>query len=204
MPRPGIPDPFRIRARAEGYVARAVYKLKEIDEKYRLFREGIGSWIWAAVPGPGCNTSPPGWAPGAWCWGWTPAQLAIPLAPPLYFIRAEVGSLDLETISAISPVFEVVVSDLAPKTTGVREVDQQRSLELAWQALEVGPPVSGARGPFPGEDLCRARPASPGRGPARGLSRLPAGETRRLPAGQPGALSAGSPPARRTQGAQES
>ena len=54
MPRPGIPDPFRMRARAEGYVARAIYKLKEIDEKYRLFREGIrvldlgcspGSWL---------------------------------------------------------------------------------------------------------------------------------------------------------------
>ncbi len=54
MPRPGIPDPFRTRALAEGYVARAVYKLKEIDEKYRLFRQGQrvldlgcspGSWL---------------------------------------------------------------------------------------------------------------------------------------------------------------
>ena len=36
----------------------------------------------------------------------------------------------------ISPVFDVVVSDMAPKTTGMREVDQQRSLELAFLAWE--------------------------------------------------------------------
>ncbi len=137
MPRPGIPDPFRTRARAEGFVARAVYKLKEIDAKYRLFREGQrvldlgcspGSWLQyiAARVGPrglvvGVDASP----------------LAIQVAPPLYFLQGEVGSLDLETIAALSPVFDVVVSDLAPKTTGVRDVDQQRSLDLARQALEL-------------------------------------------------------------------
>jgi 23S rRNA (uridine2552-2'-O)-methyltransferase len=36
----------------------------------------------------------------------------------------------------ISQVFDVVVSDMAPKTTGTRQVDQQRSLELAFLAWE--------------------------------------------------------------------
>ena len=137
MPRPGIPDPFRTRARAEGYVARAVYKLKEIDEKYRLCREGI------RVLDLGCS-------PGSWLQylaarvgrqglvlGVDAAPLAIPAAPPLYFLQSEVESLDLESLAAISPDFDLVVSDLAPNTTGVREVDQQRSLELAQQALMI-------------------------------------------------------------------
>ncbi len=137
MPRPGIPDPFRTRALAEGYVARAVYKLKEIDEKYRLFREG------QRVLDLGC-------APGSWLQyiaarvgarglvlGIDAAELAIPVAPPLHFIRTALQSLDLDRVAALSPGFEVVVSDLAPKTTGVREVDQQRSLELARLALEL-------------------------------------------------------------------
>jgi 23S rRNA (uridine2552-2'-O)-methyltransferase len=51
-------------------------------------------------------------------------------------VRGEITSIDLETIIAISPVFDVVVSDLAPKTTGMRQVDQQRSLELASLAWE--------------------------------------------------------------------
>jgi 23S rRNA (uridine2552-2'-O)-methyltransferase len=42
----------------------------------------------------------------------------------------------------------VVVSDLAPKTTGVREVDQQRSLELAWRALELARQLLKAGGHF--------------------------------------------------------
>jgi 23S rRNA (uridine2552-2'-O)-methyltransferase len=134
MPRPGLPDFYRTRARTEGYVARAVYKLKEVDERYRLFQEGQrvldlgcspGSWLQyiASRVGPtgmvvGLDESPP----------------EIEVAPPLYFIPGEVASLDLAPITALSPFFDVVVSDLAPKTSGIREVDQQRSLDLAWQA----------------------------------------------------------------------
>jgi 23S rRNA (uridine2552-2'-O)-methyltransferase len=148
MPRPGIPDPFRTRAQAEGYVARAVYKLKEIDEKFRLFKEG------QRVLDLGCS-------PGSWLQylasrvgsrglvlGVDAAPLAITVAPPLYFIQGQVGSIDLETITAVSPSFDVVVSDLAPKTTGIRDVDQQRSLELAWQALELARRVLKPGGHF--------------------------------------------------------
>jgi len=137
MPRPGVPDIYRTRARAAGYASRAVYKLKEIDERYRLLRPGQrvldlgcspGSWLQylAARVGPrglvlGVDLHPP----------------TIPLAPPLSFFPGEVESLDLAAIRAVCPNFHVVVSDLAPKTSGVREVDQQRSLALARRAWEV-------------------------------------------------------------------
>jgi len=58
------------------------------------------------------------------------------MAPPLYFVVGEVESLDLAAVTALSPDFEVVLSDLAPKTTGTRQVDQQRSLALALAAWE--------------------------------------------------------------------
>jgi 23S rRNA (uridine2552-2'-O)-methyltransferase len=61
----------------------------------------------------------------------------IKLAPPLYFVPGTVGSLDLTALTALSPQFDVVVSDLAPKTTGQRAVDQQRSLELALAAWDL-------------------------------------------------------------------
>jgi 23S rRNA (uridine2552-2'-O)-methyltransferase len=136
MPRPGRPDFYRTQARAEGYVARAIYKLKEVDEKYHLFKAdqrvldlgcSPGSWLQyiASRTGSrglvvGVDANPP----------------RIEVAPPLYFVHGEVTSLDLETITAISPVFDVVVSDMAPKTTGMRQVDQQRSLELAFLAWD--------------------------------------------------------------------
>lgn len=136
MPRPGEPDYYRSRARAEGYVARAVYKLKEVDEKYHLFKQGQrvldlgcspGSWLQYIVSRTGVG----GLVVGVDA---TPPEIEV--VPPLHFVHGEVTSLDLETITAISPIFDVVVSDLAPKTTGMRQVDQQRSLELAQLAWE--------------------------------------------------------------------
>jgi len=136
MPRPGVPDSYRARARAEGYASRAVYKLKGIDGKYRLLQPGQrvldlgcspGSWLQylASRVGPtgivvGVDLNPP----------------AIEVAPPVYFVPGDLASLDLEAVTAISPVFDAVVSDMAPRTTGIGEVDQQRSLDLALTAWE--------------------------------------------------------------------
>jgi 23S rRNA (uridine2552-2'-O)-methyltransferase len=148
MPRPGIPDIFRTRAQAEGYVARAVYKLKEIDEKYRLFQRGQRVLDLGCSPGSWLQYIASRVGPRGLVLGVDAAPLTIRVAPPLYFLQGEVQSLDLETIKAHSPVFDVVVSDLAPKTTGVREVDQQRSLELARQALELARQLLKAGGHF--------------------------------------------------------
>ena len=137
MPRPGVPDPYRTRARAQGFVARAVYKLKEIDEKYRLFKEGQRVLDLGCSPGSWLQYIASRVGPRGLVLGVDLAQPAIELAPPLCFMAGAVGSLDFRAVAAISPYFDAVVSDLAPKTTGVRAVDQQRSLELAWQAWEV-------------------------------------------------------------------
>lgn len=136
MPRPGVPDLYRTKAQAEGFVARAVYKLKGIDAKYHLLQPGQrvldlgcapGSWLQylASRVGPGglvvgVDVNPPG----------------IPITPPIHFVHGEVGGPDLEAVTALSASFDAVLSDLAPRTTGIREVDQQRSLDLAQAAWD--------------------------------------------------------------------
>lgn len=146
--RPGEGDPYRRRAKVEGFVSRAVYKLRTIDEKYRLFRRGQrvldlgcspGSWLQyiAARVGPeglvvGVDTEP----------------LRIPVTPPLVFIQADIQSLDFRRLQAKSNYFDVIVSDLAPKTTGIKGVDQQRSLELARRAWEVARELLAPGGHF--------------------------------------------------------
>jgi 23S rRNA (uridine2552-2'-O)-methyltransferase len=137
MPRPGVPDPYRTRARAQGFVARAVYKLKEIDEKYGLFKEGQRVLDLGCSPGSWLQYIASRVGPRGLVLGVDLALPAIELAPPLCFMAGAVGSLDFRAVAAISPYFDAVVSDLAPNTTGVRAVDQQRSLELAWQAWGV-------------------------------------------------------------------
>ncbi|MFZ5450944.1 MAG: SAM-dependent methyltransferase [Thermodesulfobacteriota bacterium] len=136
MPRPGVPDPYRTKAQTEGFVARAVYKLKAIDAKYRLLQPNQrvldlgcspGSWLQylaSRVGGGGLvvgvDVNPP----------------AIDVTPPIRFVLGEVGGPDLEAVTALSPTFDAVLSDMAPKTTGIREVDQERSLNLARSAWD--------------------------------------------------------------------
>lgn len=136
MPRPGVPDPYRTQARAEGFVARAVYKLKSMDAKYRLVPPdgrvldlgcAPGSWLQylAARVGPG------GLVVGV---DLNPPDIAV--QPPVHFVPGEVGGPDLEAVTTLCSSFDAVLSDMAPKTTGIREVDQQRSLDLARAAWE--------------------------------------------------------------------
>ena len=83
MPRPGVPDAYRRQAQAEGFVSRAVYKLKAIDEKYRLFRQGqrvldLGSHarFLAAVH------RRPHRAPRVWWWAWISRLPGFLSSPP--------------------------------------------------------------------------------------------------------------------------
>lgn len=121
-------------AKKEGYPARSVYKLKEIDEKHKLFDKGD------KVLDLGC-------APGSWLLyvankigkqglviGIDIDEIKIPKKENIIFLRKSVfdiapGDWDYK--------FDSVISDMAPKTTGVDFVDAGKSLELVEQAFEV-------------------------------------------------------------------
>lgn len=148
MPRPGASDSYRRQAQAEGYVSRAVYKLKAVDEKYRVFRRGQrvldlgcspGSWLQYIVS----RVGPEGLVLGV-----DLEAPKVPLVQPLYFMVGDVLSLDLEAIQAQSPYFNVIVSDLAPKTSGIKGLDQERSLELAQAAWNAAQKLLAPKGHF--------------------------------------------------------
>jgi 23S rRNA (uridine2552-2'-O)-methyltransferase len=135
MPRPWVPDHHRLKAKAQGFASRAVFKLKAIDDKYGLFKAG------QRVLDLGCS-------PGSWLQyigskvGQTGLVVGVDLeAPeieishPLYFVRGDVSSIDFDLIGSLCPDFDLIVSDMAPRTTGIRQLDQQRSLELAQRAF---------------------------------------------------------------------
>jgi 23S rRNA (uridine2552-2'-O)-methyltransferase len=148
MPRPVVADSYRRQAQVDGFVSRAVYKLKAIDQKYRLFRRGQrvldlgcspGSWL-QYIAG---RIGPEGLAVGV-----DLEAPRVPLVHPLYFIPGDVQSLDFEVIRTKSHYFEVIVSDMAPKTSGIKGVDQQRSLELAQRAWETAQELLAPGGHF--------------------------------------------------------
>ena len=130
-------DPYVQRARAEGYRARAAYKLLEIDERDRLLK-------------PGAVVVDLGSTPGSWC------QVAIKRCGA----NGRVFALDILPMEAVAGVdflhgdfcddavlaelesrlegarVDVVLSDMAPNLSGVTAVDQARSVHLCELALD--------------------------------------------------------------------
>jgi 23S rRNA (uridine2552-2'-O)-methyltransferase len=131
-----VPDPYRDQARTEGYVARAIYKLKALDEKHRLFQPGQKVLDLGCSPGSWLQYLASRVGPGGLVVGVDVNPPAIKTVPPVYFVPGDVSGLDPEAVRAVSDFFDAVVSDMAPKTTGIREVDQERSLSLARAAWE--------------------------------------------------------------------
>lgn len=128
-------DPFTKRARKENYEARSVYKLEEIDK-----RENVLSGAKRILD--------LGAAPGSWtqyCLKKIPSTglvIAVDLAPlgfsdpRVLFFQKSIEDLKLEEIVGAEPV-DLVLSDMAPKTTGVHDTDVARSFDLASLALDT-------------------------------------------------------------------
>ncbi|MGZ3653381.1 MAG: SAM-dependent methyltransferase [Bdellovibrionota bacterium] len=130
-------DHYHRKAKEEGFLARSAYKLQEIQKKFKLLRHG------SKVLDLGC-------APGAW------VQVALPLVgekgvvvgvdlekiepsalnhPRFRFIHGDAFNLKPEDIPEAP--FDAVLSDMAPKTSGVKVRDQALSAELCLHALAV-------------------------------------------------------------------
>jgi len=128
-------DHWQLKARNEGYPARSVYKLKEMDEKFNLLKSHFRILDLGAAPG--------SWSlyilrktPGAFL-------VSVDLSPlsrgfdslfngeNFSFIQGDfTDPLIRDAIVSQGP-FNLIISDAAPATTGNRVVDTSRSLELA-------------------------------------------------------------------------
>lgn len=127
-------EPYTRLARKEGYPARSVYKLREIDKKFLLVKKGdrvldLGS------------------APGSWLLylsdkvgdegrvvGFDTEEIVIPVKDNVVFYKKSI--FDLQA-SDFQEKYDVVAADLSPKTSGIRDIDVARSLELSEAALEI-------------------------------------------------------------------
>lgn len=147
--REHLDDPFVKRAHKDGYRARAAYKLLEINEKYRLLR-------------PGMTVVDLGAAPGSWSQiagkivgssGLVIASDILPMdaLPDVTFLQGDfreqaVFEALLGTLNG-RPV-DLVISDMAPNTSGNPAVDQPRMMYLCELALDFALKVLDVRGQF--------------------------------------------------------
>lgn len=132
-------DYYYHKAKKENYVARSVFKLQEIDQRYRIFKQGQFILDLGAAPGSWSQWMSQKIGKNGRIVGIDLSQILITLPNAKFFVK-DIRDPDLfEFIKSQSlpVVFDGVVSDMAPKTTGVRVTDQVRSMELCEMALET-------------------------------------------------------------------
>jgi 23S rRNA (uridine2552-2'-O)-methyltransferase len=155
------PDRFTRAAKDAGFPARSVFKLEEIDRRVRLLRAGMRVLDLGAAPGSWAMYAAQKIGPKGHLLAMDLEELRIGLPPHAEFVRGDALSLANDDLARFAP-YDVVLSDMAPRTTGSRVTDQARSFELFMRALAVGDAL-GARGSsfvgkiFMSEDLPVAR-----------------------------------------------
>lgn len=136
-------DHYYKKAKEMGFKARSAFKLDEIEDKYHIFK---GAHRFLDL---GCS-------PGSWSqWILKRAEsmgaqscevLGVDLTPVelglkgFHFIQGDMRELNLnqvfESLGSLQH-FDIVLSDMAPKTTGIKLTDQARSFELCEIALDT-------------------------------------------------------------------
>ena len=159
-------DRFHQRAKRQGFRARAVFKLEELDQAHDLFRRGDrvldlgcapGSWLQYAATKIGDGGAMVGID-----------RTAVPGVRGARLLVGDVFAVTSEELRGELAAFDVVLSDMAPDTSGIRHLDQARSEALFERALEIALATLAPGGRFVGKlfqgpdfkkliDACRAR-----------------------------------------------
>jgi len=157
-----VRDYYAKKAKKDKYPARSIYKLEEVQKKYNFLKRGDsvldigcfpGSWsLYAAeVVGPrgvvvGVDLQQADQAPR-------------PDSARIHWLCQDIRDDDfIANVRRIRPTFRVLISDIAPKTTGNRWADAQQSLNLVRETLRIAEELLLPRGHylvkvFQGEDF---------------------------------------------------
>lgn len=134
------------RAKREGFLARSVYKLEEMDRRFGLLRRGDRVIDLGAAPGSWSQYAAQAVGPTGFVTGIDLERVDLSL-PNAEFLQVGIEAW-LETAQLAPRTAQVVLSDMAPKTTGIRATDQARSMALCELALHTARQVLVPGGRF--------------------------------------------------------
>lgn len=132
-------DHYFKKAKKENFAARSVFKLEEIDARFHLLKSGQKVLDLGASPGSWSQYVSKKIGASGRVLGVDLKPVTVSL-PNAVFLEADLRDLQLGQVFAdhgFEPVFDLVLSDMAPNTTGIRMTDQARSMELCELALDV-------------------------------------------------------------------
>jgi 23S rRNA (uridine2552-2'-O)-methyltransferase len=134
-------DKWQKKAKLHGYLARSAYKLLQLNNKHNIIKNNDrildlgcspGSWVQVALK---LNAS---------------KIIGIDIKKPkikdkrFKFIKSDINKLNIKNLEK----FDVIISDLAPSTSGIKELDESKSLELTEKAFELSKELLKQNGNF--------------------------------------------------------
>lgn len=124
------------RAKTEGYRSRAVYKLRQINEKFFLIRNGMRILDLGSSPG--------GWSQYSSLVNEDGINVALDVVPMkrienVYFVKGDIFQDSVwDKVLEISPDgYDLILSDILMHTSGVGSRDQANSYFIAKRVLEI-------------------------------------------------------------------
>ena len=120
-------DYFSKQAKKYAFRSRAYYKLQQIHKKHKLIFKSSKVLDLGAAPG--------GWS--TFCVGITPNVLAVDILEIEPIEGVEFLQEDVFNLNLSERKFDVILSDMSPNLSGIREKDQLASLNLVKKVFEI-------------------------------------------------------------------
>jgi 23S rRNA (uridine2552-2'-O)-methyltransferase len=130
------PDAKTKAAKAQGFPARSVFKLEEIDRRVRLLKGGQKVLDLGAAPGSWSLYASQKVGPAGRVFAIDLQPIRQPFPPNVRVVQGDALTLENASLAEFAP-YDVVLSDMAPNTSGSKVRDHAYSFELCMRALEV-------------------------------------------------------------------
>jgi 23S rRNA (uridine2552-2'-O)-methyltransferase len=141
-------DHYTRQAKKDKYPARSVYKLKEIQQKNRILKKGDAVLDLGCAPGSWLKYAAEVVGPDGRVVGVDLKPVTIDLPEQVEVLTGDIFEMLAELKDGAGPGYHVVLSDMAPATTGNKHVDAARSMGLCEAALYVANDVLRPGGRF--------------------------------------------------------
>lgn len=143
-------DRFHEKARKRGFNSRAVFKLEEIDRKLKIIGRNHRVLDLGCAPGSWLQYAAGKTGSGGKLVGIDRFEVDLGLANGRTLV-GNVYHVEIAELLGDLSHFDIVLSDMAPDTTGVRHLDQTRSEQLFERALEIAEATLVPGGTFVGK-----------------------------------------------------
>jgi len=128
-------DPYWAKAKDEGYAARSIYKLQEIDREHHVLQPGSRVLDLGCAPGSWLQYAGERVGSGGRVLGVDLEKVTAKVSSNVIALQQDMYTLTPQNLPEGMLPLDVILSDLAPHTTGIRNTDQARAFHMSARAI---------------------------------------------------------------------